>query len=75
LYIGAAAAAVCRAWTGRWRRDCAVAPAGDDANTIAAPSINAAPNHAADFKLVTATRRLDKFHRFPKSTTCLRRLP
>lgn len=36
------------------RRHCAVAPAGDAANTIAAPNISAEPNHAADFSLTIA---------------------
>jgi hypothetical protein len=56
------------------RRHCAVAPAGDAASTTAAVSISADPSHAAEFKLTIARLRLDKFHRFINTATCLRRL-
>jgi hypothetical protein len=38
-------------------------------------NIAAEPNQAVDFKLMLPRAPLDKFHRFPKSTTCLRRQP
>jgi hypothetical protein len=41
----------------------------------AAANIAARPNDTADFKLAAARLHPDKIHHFPKSTTCLFRLP